>query len=300
MSTSTLTCDRAEVRSGVRFGDYLELTKPKIALLELVTVAVAGCVARWNSPDAWPLLHALLGTALVAASASAWNQWLERDRDAQMVRTATRPLPAGRLSSRQVLMFGTLTGVAGVAYLLGTVNALTAALAATTWFLYVCVYTPMKGYTPLNTVVGAVAGGLPILMGWAAVGGRMGLASATLFLIVFLWQFPHFMAIAWIYRGQYAEAGMRMLPVVDPTGRRAGRQAVLAALVLVPVSLVPAVVNFAGPVYFAAALALGLGQLACAASFLAARNDRTARVLLRASLVYLPALLAMLIVGPFV
>jgi protoheme IX farnesyltransferase len=146
--------------------------------------------------------------------------------------------------------------------------------------------------------VGAVAGAMPVLMGWSAVEGRFGLAVATLFVIVFLWQFPHFMAIAWIYRRQYAAAGMQMLSVVDPTGRRAGVQAVLAALALVPVSALPAVVSFAGPAYFFAALVLSLGQLACAAWFLLRMNEDSARLLLRASLVYLPALLAGLMIGP--
>jgi protoheme IX farnesyltransferase len=280
--------------------DLLELTKPKIAVLELVTVAVAACVARWNSPDAWALVHALVGTALVAASASAWNQWIERDRDALMERTADRPLPGARLSTLEVTLFATVTGLAGLVYLALAVNLLTASLGLASWVLYVCIYTPLKSRTPLNTVVGAIAGGLPILMGWAAVEGPMGLAAATLFLIVFLWQFPHFMAIAWIYRRQYADAGMQMLPVVDPSGRRAGAQALFSALALVPVSLLPAVVNFAGPGYFACALALGLGQLACAAAFCCRRSEWTARLLLRASLIYLPLLLGALMLGPFV
>jgi protoheme IX farnesyltransferase len=280
--------------------DYLELTKPKIALLELLTVAVSGCVASWNSPDAWALFHALVGTALVASSASALNQWLERERDRHMPRTAGRPLPAGRLSNFDVLAFGASSGLAGVLYLATRVNLTTAGFGLLTWLLYVVVYTPLKPRTPLNTVVGAVAGGLPVLMGWTAVGGTIGLPACTLFLIVFLWQFPHFMAIAWIYRDQYAAAGMRMLPVVDPTGRRAGLQAVVAALALVPVSLVPAVVSFAGPLYFVWALLLGLGQLAAATWFLRRRDDFSARVLLRASLIYLPTLLVMLMLGPFV
>ncbi len=303
MSTSTLVCpsERAQSPSlASRLMDYVELTKPKIAILELVTVLVAGFVARWNTPDAWVLVHALLGTTLVAASASALNQWIERDRDAYMPRTAERPLPSGRLGSGEVLTFGICTGIAGVLWLAFRVNWLTAAIGLTSWLLYVVFYTPLKSRTPLNTVVGAVAGALPVLMGWAAVGGDLGLPAATLFLIVFLWQFPHFMAIAWIYRAQYAAAGMKMLPVVDSTGHRAGVQAFVAALALVPVSLVPAVVNFAGPLYFGWAVALGVGQLACAALFLYRRNDVTARILLRASLVYLPTLLVMLMLGPFV
>ena len=310
MSSPTLVCDRPVSDRAVsdrpraallaRFCDYLELTKPKIALLELVTVAIAGCLASWPSPGAWALAHALLGTALVAASASALNQWIERDRDACMPRTCDRPLPSGRLSSREVLIFGGVSGVLGVSYLALAANLPTAILGAASWVLYVAIYTPMKVRSPANTVVGAVAGALPILMGWTAVGGRLNLAAATLFLIVYLWQFPHFMAIAWIYRRQYAQAGMQMLSVVDPSGQRAGVQAVCSALVLVPVSLVPAIVSFAGPTYFAWALVLGIGQAVCALVFWRRPSDTSARVLLRASLVYLPTLLLMLLLGPFI
>ncbi len=283
-----------------RWADYLELTKPKIAVLELVTVAAAGYMARLSALDPWNLLHALFGTALVASSASALNQWLERDRDCLMPRTADRPLPSGRLSSGEVLAFGTITGGIGVVYLALLVNALTAALGLLSWLLYVVVYTPMKVRTPFNTVVGAVAGGLPVLMGWTAVGGELGLAPAVLFAIVFLWQFPHFMAIAWIYRHQYAAAGMQMLSIVDPSGRRAGLQAVLGALVLLPVSLLPAVVNFAGPWYLSVALVLGLFQLALAVWFARQRDELSARWLLRASLVYLPVVFVMLMIGPII
>lgn len=279
--------------------DYVELTKPKIVLMELVTVAVAGVVASGGAPDVWPVLHALLGTVLVGAGASAWNQWLERHSDALMPRTADRPLPAGRLGSREVVLLGSLASLCGVVYLGLLTNALTAALGAATWALYVGVYTPLKARSPLNTVVGAVAGALPILMGWTAVGGRLGLNAATLFLIVFLWQFPHFMAIAWIYRRQYAAAGLKMLSVVDPSGVRSGAQAVWGALALLPVSLLPALISFAGPAYFLWALALGVGQFGCAALFWLNMNDRSARILLRASLIYLPGLLIWLMIAPF-
>jgi protoheme IX farnesyltransferase len=216
-----------------------------------------------------------------------------------MDRTADRPLPAARLSASEVVMAGTVVSVLGAAYLALFVNVLTAALGVVTWLLYVGIYTPLKARSPANTAVGAVAGAMPILMGWTAVGGRLNLSAATLFLIVFLWQFPHFMAIAWIYRKQYAAAGLKMLPVVDPSGLRAGAQALVAALALVPVSLLPAVISFAGPTYFIWALALSLGQLFCAAAFLLHMNDQTARTLLRASLIYLPALLLWLTAGPF-
>jgi protoheme IX farnesyltransferase len=215
-----------------------------------------------------------------------------------MERTADRPLPAGRLGSSEVLTFGIAGGVLGVFYLALAVNVLTAVLGLLSWVLYVLVYTPLKTRTSANTLVGAVAGALPILMGWTAVGQPLSMKAATLFLIVFLWQFPHFMAIAWIYRREYAAAGMRMLSVVEPTGMRAGGQAVMAALALVPVSLVPAVLPMAASahVYFAWALLLGICQAACAIAFLVRLDERSARRLLRASLVYLPALLLAMMV----
>jgi protoheme IX farnesyltransferase len=287
-----------------RLLDYVELTKPKISLLVLVTVAVSAYVGSAGPLNGTLLLHTLIGTALVAASASAFNQRLERGTDALMSRTSTRPLPAGRLADREVVAFGAVTIVLGLVYLVATVNPWTAVLGATTWILYVAVYTPLKPLTPFNTVVGAVAGALPTLMGWTAVGGSLslelaggGLKAATLFLIVYLWQFPHFMAIAWIYRRQYAAAGLKMLTVVDPSGRRAGRQAVVAALALIPVSLVP-VVEHASLGYFALALALGLAYLTAAMRFGWRPDESGARNLLRVSLIYLPAVLGLLMLAP--
>ncbi|HVX15540.1 MAG TPA: heme o synthase [Pirellulales bacterium] len=298
-AASTATYLPARAATWQRAADYIELTKPKIVLMELVTVAVAAIVANSGVPDLWLLGHAVIGTVLVAAGASAWNQWLERRTDALMDRTADRPLPAARLSGREVMVAGTLSSVIGTVYLAIAVNVITATLGAITWLIYVAVYTPLKSRSPANTAVGAVAGAMPILMGWTAVGGRLNLAAATLFLIVFLWQFPHFMAIAWIYRRQYAAAGLKMLPVVDSTGLRAGAQALVAALALVPVSLLPSLISSAGPTYFIWALALSLGQLGCATAFLLRMNEQTARALLRASLIYLPALLLWLTAGPF-
>jgi protoheme IX farnesyltransferase len=286
-----------------KLADYIELTKPKISILVLVTVAVAMFAGSWGPPAPWLLLHTLVGTALVAASASALNQRLELRSDAAMDRTADRPLPAGRLSDREAVAFGVVSIVLGLVYLAMAVNALSAALGAVTWLLYVAVYTPLKRITPLNTVVGAVAGALPTLIGWAAVGGSFalgttgGLTAATLFLIVYLWQFPHFMAIAWIYRRQYAKAGLKMLTVVDPSGWRAGMQAIVAALALLPVSLAP-VTLFAGPVYFAVAAALSFLYFVFSVQFCLNRDEPSARRLLRVSLVYLPALLLLFVLIP--
>jgi heme o synthase len=298
MSTSTILCDSPARTTVLARGlDYLELTKPKIAVLELACVAVAAFFA--GPPTVGAFAATLLGVGLVAASASAFNQWLERYSDRLMPRTAVRPLPCGRLSPRQVAIFGIASLVAGMAVLVGLVNVSTAIVSLATWVLYVCVYTPLKRRSVANTMVGAVAGALPVLIGWTCQDKPLDLEAAALFVVVFLWQFPHFMAIAWIYRKEYAAADLKMLPVIDQTGRRAGAQAVIAALALIPVSLIPAW-HLIEPVYFVGALALGVGQLCCSAAFLIHRNDVTARRLLRASLVYLPALLALLLSVPFV
>lgn len=299
MSTSVVTTYEGRSQGWALVRDYFELTKPRIAMLVLVTVVVGAFVGGWG-PNVSPivLLHALIGTTLVAASASAFNQWLERKSDARMGRTADRPLPAGRLGSREVVVFGLVTVLAGVAWLLLAVNLLAAVLGIATWIIYVCIYTPLKSRTTLNTIVGAVAGALPVLIGWAAVDGRIGLPAATLFTIVYLWQFPHFMAIAFLYREDYARAGLKMLGSVEGTLPRAGAHAVTAALALVPVSMLPFVLHLAGPVYLVGAVLLGAGYAAASLRFARSLDESSARRLLRVSLVYLPALLVLLMLVP--
>lgn len=302
MSTSTLTL--SDQRTGLisRVADFVELAKPRIAVLVLIAVAVSYSVAMWGQPNPWILVHLLLGTALVATSASALNQWLERDRDALMSRTADRPLPSGRLGGTATLVFACLTIVIGISYLALAVNLLTAGWAGLSWLLYVWIYTPLKTRSSLNTVIGAIPGALPVLIGWSASGAALDLRAAGLFLIVFVWQFPHFMAIAWIYRKQYEAAGMKMLTVVDPSGRWAGIQAILAALILIPVSVVPVlnVPGLGGFVYAVAACVLGFSQLTFAIAFFARQRETTARRLLWASLVYLPSLLLLLMIVPWI
>jgi protoheme IX farnesyltransferase len=203
------------------------------------------------------------------------------------------------LHPAEVLCFAAAAICGGAIYLALLVNWEAACWGLATWFLYVWVYTPLKTISPLNTRVGAVAGALPMLIGWAASGAAFDARAAALFLLVFLWQFPHFMAIAWLYREEYSQAGMKMLPVVDPSGRRAGAQAVLAAAALLPISLLPVVYSPGALWYAALALPLGAAQLWCAVAFCAHLNRRTARSLLRASLVYLPALLVLLVLVQF-
>jgi protoheme IX farnesyltransferase len=298
-STARVSLSRSENRSSVlaRMGDYIELTKPRIVMLELVTIVVAAHLASPSGIATGVLLNAVVGAALVAASAGAFNQWWERNTDALMTRTATRPLPAGRLNTHQVLVFGVATLVIGMAELIFAVNAVTASVAFATWLVYVAAYTPLKTRSPLNTAVGAVSGSLPILIGWTATGAAIDMRALALVGVMFLWQFPHFMAIAWLYRGEYLRAGQRMLTVIDPSGLRAGAQAVAGALALVPVSLVPAMSPQAGSpiIYCCWTLVLGVMQIAAAAMFLFCRDDRSARRLLRASLVYLVCWMGLLL-----
>jgi protoheme IX farnesyltransferase len=301
MSMTSITALQPRTAILSRVADYIELTKPRIAVLELVVILAAAFVATWGQPQPLALMFAMLGTLLVAASASAANQWLERRQDARMARTASRPLPAGRLTSGEVLIFAAICLVAGGLQLALLVNLASAGWALLTWAIYVLAYTPLKTISTLNTAVGAVAGALPVLIGWSAVGEPIDGRALALVLVLFLWQFPHFMAIAWLYRRDYSQAGYKMLTVVEPTGRRAGWQAVAAALALVPVSILPVLgaPGLGSLLYVACAVLLGVAQLALAAWFWRQATDLTARLLLRASLVYLPTQLVMLMLAPW-
>lgn len=302
MSNTVLAIERRGLRRLAWVGDFAALTKPRISAMVLVVVAVAAFAGGGGQCTGWTLVHALLGTLLVAASASAMNQWFERRCDGMMERTANRPLPAGRLSSLQVVTFALATLVLGSLYLVWLVNFPAAVWAVATWLVYVAIYTPMKPRTAQNTAVGAVSGALPVFIGWSAAGGSWNVAvqpgGVALFLVLLLWQFPHFMAIAWIYRRQYEHAGLKMMTVVEPTGRRAGWHAVLAAALLLPVSWVPVLTVpwHESIVYLIVASVLGLIQMRFALRFLKSRTDQTARSLLRVTLLYLPLLLIALVV----
>jgi protoheme IX farnesyltransferase len=274
--------------------DYFELSKPRLTLLVLIVVGLSAWLASAGQAGLAVLFHAVLGTGLVAAGASALNMLLERDLDARMPRTWNRPLPADRLRPREVLLFGGLLTVGGLALLFWLTTPLAALLAALTSGIYLGLYTPLKRVTTLNTHIGAVPGALPALIGWAAVRGTLEPGAWTIFMIVYVWQLPHFLSIAWLYREDYARGGFRMLPGVDPDGRATGRQAALGALALLPVSLLPTLAGVSGAVYGLGAIVLGLFFVQRAVAFAWTRSPATARGLLRASLLYLPLLLALM------
>jgi protoheme IX farnesyltransferase len=297
MKTATAVYPASVSLTSTRLADYVELCKPRIAVMALLTVAAGAWMASAGSPD-WRILgHTLLGAAMVAAGSSALNQLLERDSDALMQRTENRPLPAGRLSALEVFCFGASMGLAGIAYLaLVLPSSLAAGVAALIFVSYVFVYTPLKRKTSLNTLIGAVPGALPPVIGWAAVRGSIGPEIMTVFAIMFLWQVPHFLAIAWIYREDYRRAGLCMLSGADTDGSMSGRQMIAYCLALIPVSLTPLVIGQAGPVYLAGALLLGLGFLASAWAFSRRHTSQRARGVLKTSLVYLPAILGLLLI----
>jgi protoheme IX farnesyltransferase len=276
-------------------GDYLALTKPRLNFLVVLTSA-AGYYLGAVGPRAWqPMLQTVAGTALVAGGAAVLNQLYERDTDALMRRTRLRPLPDGRLTPDEARIFGLMLAATGLALLAFTANLAAAGLAAATLVIYLIVYTPMKRRSSLATLVGAVPGALPPLIGWTAAHGTVSIGGWALFAIVFLWQIPHFMAIAWLYRDDYGRAGFPMLPVVEPDGRRTGRQAVIYAVALMPVSLVPSFVGVSGTIYLYAAIGLGMALIWLAARFAATRTDTAARALFVASIAYLPLLWAAMV-----
>ncbi|MBI3860825.1 MAG: protoheme IX farnesyltransferase [Planctomycetia bacterium] len=302
-SAPVAACDAPTVPSliptrgalAARAADYLQIAKPRIALLVLLTVAAGFALAP---VDAWHpsvLLHALGGIALVATASSAFNQLLERDSDRLMRRTQNRPLPAGRLTSAEVLLYGLTAGALGVAWLGAFVNLATALLAALTLVMYVGLYTPLKRRTSFGTAVGALPGAMPPVLGWVAAGAPLDLAAFSLFAILFLWQFPHFLAIAWIYRDEYSRAGLKMLPAGGAARYLTGILAVGYALALIPLSLIPASAGLAGNQYLVVAFVLSMAYLGASLRFALHESYRTARALLWTSLVYLPVLLATLV-----
>jgi protoheme IX farnesyltransferase len=274
---------------------YADLIKARLTLLVLLTTLVGFYVGFRGAMNYGLMFHTMLGTALVASGAAALNQLLEREHDAKMRRTQNRPLPSGRLQPVTVMLFGGVTSVAGLVYLAVLANPLTSVIGAVTLVSYVFIYTPLKRVTWLNTAVGAIPGGLPPLMGWVAARGELDGGGWVLFAILAFWQMPHFFAIAWIYRDEYAKAGFQMLPNVDPDGSRTGQQSVGHTLALLAVSLCPFAFHLTGPVYLAGAVVLGVGYLWCAIQFARHLTTGAARKLFFASILYLPLLLGLLV-----
>ena len=280
---------------GVRLASYLALAKPRIALMSLLVVAAGYALGR---ADEWPaasLGHALLGIGLVAVASSVFNQILERRTDALMRRTQDRPLPAGRIGVQEAAAVGGACLALGTAWLFWFVDSSTALWTAATFLLYVCAYTPLKSRLPLATAVGAIPGALPPVLGWLAAGRPADFSAFVLFGVLFLWQFPHFLAIAWIYRDDYSRAGLKMLPTQLPVPRLTGVLAFAYSVALLPISLLPTYCGLAGRTYLVGAVALGVWYAAAALRFAVAEDRATARLLLRTSLFYLPTLLALMV-----
>ena len=273
------------------WSDYLELAKPRVTSLVVATTAFGFYLGSRGGVDPLLLFHTLLGTTLVASGTSAYNMYLERDSDGKMERTRRRPLPDHRLEPVQALAFATVMSVAGILYLALAVNLLTSLLATCTLASYIFLYTPMKRWSPLCTLVGAIPGALPPLGGWAAATGNLSAGGWALFATLFLWQLPHSLAIAWMYRDDYARGGFRLLPVVDPGGGSTIRQILANALALIPVSLTPVLLGVAGVWYFYGAILLGVVLLGFCLRMARTRSRLHARSILLASVLYLPALL---------
>jgi protoheme IX farnesyltransferase len=278
-----------------RATDYIALAKPRLNLLVVASAAAGYAMGRADTWNFGALLATAAGTALVAAGASAFNQVIERESDGLMRRTRLRPLPDGRLAPAEALIFATVFSAAGLLLLAAAVNVLTAVVALATLVSYTAVYTPLKRRSSFATVIGAIPGALPPVIGWAAAENSLSRGAWVLFGIVFLWQLPHFLAIAWMYREDYARAGLPMLPVLEPDGRSTGRQAVVYAAALLPLALAPALVGMSGPIYFAGALALTLIFIAASLRFAMTRAVRDARRLFFTSIIYLPLLWALMI-----
>ena len=278
-----------------RAAAYIELTKPRITFLIVLTSAAGFCLGARGAVNYLTFTHAMIGIALLSSGIATLNQFMERDLDGLMRRTENRPLPSGRLVPFEALWFGIALTLGAELYLALSVNVLTAVMGITVIIGYLFLYTPLTTRTTLSTAVGAFPGAMPPLMGWTAARGEIDVAAWVLFAILFLWQFPHFLAIAWMYREDYGRAGIRMLPVVEPDGRVTGQQIILYALMLVPVSLLPTFLGISGRFYLVAALVLGLLFLGSSIRAALSKSNQHARQLLLASVLYLPLLFGVMV-----
>ena len=280
-----------------RMTAYLELTKPRITFLIVLTSAAGFALASPGAVNYPALLSAMFGIALLSSGIATLNQYIERDLDALMRRTADRPLPSGKLHPNEALIFGSGLTIIAEVYLALLVNPLSALLGLTVIAGYLFAYTPLKTRTTLSTMVGAFPGAVPPLVGWAAARAEIGLEAWVLFAILFLWQFPHFLAIAWMYREDYGRAGILMLPVVEPDGRVTAQQIVVYTLLLLPVSLLPAVLGTSGKMYLVGAIVLGLLFLYSSVRAAVSKSRQEAKRLLLASVIYLPLLFILMVVN---
>lgn len=296
VETTPEVLEQIDARQRSRFADFVELTKPRLTMLSVLTTLAGYWVGTSGPLDLMHVVHTLAGTFLVGGGCGALNMYIEREYDARMRRTMTRPLPAGRLRPSEVLVFGLVISVLGLAWLAIAVNLLTAFLGLATLVSYVLLYTPMKRYSTLNTVVGAIPGALPPVMGWAAARGSLGPEAIVLFGILFFWQMPHFLALAWMYRRDYERAGYKMLTVLDPDGGSTSRQILLYTAALLPISLIPTLFGIAGAFYFFGALAIGLGFLGFGGLLAVSRKNVHAKWLFYYSLLYLPVLLLAMVI----
>lgn len=293
--SSTSCAEELSLRE--RASAYAELTKPRITFLIVLTSAAGFCLGAKGGVDYIRFMHAMLGIALLSSGIATLNQYMERELDALMRRTMMRPLPTGKLAPVEALIFGAMLVVVSEVYLALLVNPLTALLGLTVVAGYLFMYTPLKTRSTLSTAVGAFPGAMPPLIGWAAASGEVTTGAWVLFAILFLWQFPHFLAIAWMYREDYGRAGIRMLPVVEPEGRITGQQIVAYTLMLVPVSLLPAWMGLSGKIYFYGAIVLGLLFLSSSITAALSKSRQQARRLLLASVLYLPLLFGLMVLN---
>lgn len=296
-SLAVSVAERQALTLGGKAAAYLELTKPRITLMVVLTALAGFCLGSKGGVNFIQFLHTAIGLTLLSSGVSTLNQYLERNSDSLMRRTQNRPLPAGKLSATAAAWFGGLTSLAGLAYLTFVLNPLSGLWGFAALFSYVFVYTPLKRRTTVCTFIGAFPGALPPLIGWTAASNGMGVGAFAVFGILFLWQFPHFHAIAMLYADDYARADIKMLPVVERDWRRTGREIIAYAAVLLPVSLLPTAIGISGKIYFVGALLLGAYFFYVSVKTAQAKTKAQSRTLLKASVLYLPLLYILMVLN---
>lgn len=282
---------------GAMVKDYLELSKARIVFMVVLTTLAGFLMASAGSVQPLLLIHTLIGTAFVAAGTNALNQWWERDLDKKMKRTCRRPLPDGRITPTAAFVFATAISIIGIAYLWVLSGALASILSFVTLTSYLFAYTPLKRITPHSLLIGAVPGAIPPMIGWAAVRGSLDAGAWVLFAILFLWQLPHFLAIGWMYKDDYARAGFHVVSVDDEEGRTSGLQAMVYTVALLLISVIPSMLGMSGMAYLAGALVTGIAFVASSVAFANARNMRTAKYLFFISILYLPLIMSLLVIN---